>query len=116
ADYVDASNFFGPLLDGRRITALQNNNLGVFDDPEVNAGIDRAMASADTAQRNLIWHQLDSLVMEKAPIAPTIHSLETRLFSPRTGGCYHHIPRLMKIDRLYLKQVPASPPVASRAR
>ena len=115
ADYPDASNFFGPLLDGRRITPLQNNNLGVFDDPEVNAGIDRAMATADSAARERLWGILDSLVMEKAPVAPTIHALETRMFSTRLGGWYHHITRLMKIDRLYLKQTPAAP-VAGRAR
>ena len=69
----------------------------------------------DPVERERIWPQLDSLVMEAAPLAPTIHSLETRLFSPRIGGWYHHITRLMKIDRLYLKQ-PAPRPVAARAR
>jgi hypothetical protein len=37
------------------------------------------------------------------------------MFSTRLGGWYHHITRLMKIDRLYLKQTPAAP-VAGRAR
>ena len=114
ADYLDASNFFGPLIDGRRITPIQNNNLGVFDDPVINAGIDRAMASTDMTERERIWHQLDSLVMEAAPLAPTVHALETRIFGQRIGGWYHHVTRLMKIDRLYLKKSLAGPPVAGR--
>ena len=116
ADYPDASNFFGPLIDGRRITPIQNNNLGVFDDPMINAEIDRASAATDPAERERLWGRLDSLVMEAAPVAPTIHAMETRMFSTRIGGWYHHITRLMKIDRLYLKQPPESPPVAARAR
>lgn len=116
ADYLDASNFFGPLIDGRRITPIQNNNLSVFDDPRINAEIDRATATADPAEREHLWGRLDSLVMEAAPVAPTVHTMETRMFSTRIGGWYHHITRLMKIDRLYLKQPPESRPVAGRAR
>ncbi|HET9326159.1 MAG TPA: ABC transporter substrate-binding protein [Candidatus Eisenbacteria bacterium] len=116
ADYPDASNFFGPLLDGRRITPIQNNNLGVFDDPMINAEIDRAMATADPAERSRRWGRLDSLVMERAPVAPTVHAMETRIFSTRIGGWYHHITRLMKIDRLYLKQTQPARPVASSER
>jgi ABC-type transport system substrate-binding protein len=115
ADYPDPSNFFGPLLDGRRITPIQNNNLGMFDDPSINARIDRARTTPDPAARALQWHQIDSLVMEAVPMAPTVHPLETRLFSPRLGGWYHHITRLLKIDRLYIKQpLSAEKPVAVR--
>jgi peptide/nickel transport system substrate-binding protein/oligopeptide transport system substrate-binding protein len=114
ADYPDPSNFFGPLLDGRRITALQNNNLSMYGNHEVEARIDRAMVTADAAARAEMWHQIDSLVMEDVPLAPTVHALETRLFSPRLGGWYHHVTRLLKIDRLYLKQPLAlEAPVAS---
>jgi ABC-type transport system substrate-binding protein len=115
ADYPDPSNFFGPLLDGRRITPIQNNNLGMFDDPSINARIDRARTTPDPAARALQWHQIDSLVMQAVPMAPTVHPLETRLFSPRLGGWYHHITRLLKIDRLYIKQpLSAEKPVAVR--
>ncbi len=111
ADYPDPSNFFEPLIDGRHITPILNNNLSMFQDPAVEAAIDRAMATADPVERGRRWARVDSMVMEAAPVAPTIHSLETRIFSPRIGGWYHHITRLMKIDRLYLKQLP----VAARA-
>ena len=116
ADYPDPSNFFGPLIDGRRITPIQNNNLSMFQDARVDAAIDRAMAATDPAERGRRWQVVDSLVMVQAPIATTIHSLETRLFGPRLGGWYHHITRLLKIDRLYLKQLPEARPVAERTR
>jgi peptide/nickel transport system substrate-binding protein len=114
ADYPDPSNFFGPLIDGRRLTPIQNNNLSMFQDPSIDAGIDEAMATVDPEERGRRWQRLDERVMEAAPLAPTIHSMETRLFSPRIGGWYHHITRLLKIDRLYLKEPPAPRPVAAR--
>ena len=113
ADYPDPSNFFGPLLDGARIRPILNNNLSMFDDRAVNARFDRAMATTDDSARAVIWRQMDSLVMAAAPLAPTVHPLETRVFSPRLGGWYHHITRLLKIDRLYIKEpLPPPAPVA----
>ena len=86
----------------------------MYGNHEVEARIDRAMVTADAAARAEMWHQIDSLVMEDVPLAPTVHALETRLFSPRLGGWYHHVTRLLKIDRLYLKQPLAlEAPVAS---
>jgi ABC-type transport system substrate-binding protein len=114
ADYPDPSNFFGPLLDGRRITPIQNNNLSMYENRAIDARIDRARATADPVARAEQWHTIDSLIMRDTPVAPTVHALETRVFSPRLGGWYHHITRLLKIDRLYIKEpLPPPAPVAA---
>ena len=112
ADYVDPSNFFDTLLNGKRITAIRNNNLGMFDDAAVNARIEQAMATAGDSLRAQRWQAVDSLVMERAAVAPTVHSLDSRLYSKRLGGWYRHVTRILKIESLYLKQ-PARPLVAS---
>lgn len=114
ADYVDPSNFFDTLLNGARITAIRNNNLSMFDDPEVDARIARAMRTADEADRMRQWHEVDSLVMDLAPVATTVHVLDSRLYSPRLGGWYRHVTRILKLEGLYIK-APAGAPVA-RAR
>jgi peptide/nickel transport system substrate-binding protein len=113
ADYVDPSNFFDVLLSGRRIQAIHNENLSLFDDPRVNAGIARAMAERDAAARALLWHGVDSLVMVEAPVAPLLHHDDSRLYNPRLGGWYRHITRILKLERLWVKDAP--PPAVAAA-
>jgi peptide/nickel transport system substrate-binding protein len=114
ADYLDPSNFFDTLLNGNRITAVFNNNLSLFDDPGVNALIERAMVTADDSARARMWQEVDRRVMDQAPIVPLIHQYESRLFSFRLGGWYRHVARILKIEDLYLKQ--PAPLAASRTR
>lgn len=114
ADYVDPSNFFDTLLNGRRITAKFNNNLSLLDDPRINDAIERAMSTADDSTRARLWHALDERVMDQAPVATMIHLHESRLYSRRLGGWYRHITRILKLEDLYLKSASA-PAVASRA-
>jgi len=113
ADYVDPSNFFDVLLNGERITPIHNNNLGVFDDPSVNAAITRAMATVDDSLRAGRWRAIDERIMDLVPVVPMIHPYESRLYSPRVGGWYRHITRILKIEDLYVKR-PAA--LASRSR
>jgi peptide/nickel transport system substrate-binding protein len=112
ADYVDPSNFFDVLLNGERITPIHNNNLGVFDDPSVNAAITRAMATVDDSLRAARWRAIDERIMDLVPVVPMIHPYESRLYSPRVGGWYRHITRILKIEDLYVKR-PAA--LASRS-
>ena len=104
ADYVDPSNFFDTLLNGHRITALNNNDLSLFDDPWVNAHIERAMAEPDDSTRARQWRAVDERVMDEAPVVPLVHYHESRLYSARLGGWYRHITRILKIEDLYLKE------------
>jgi len=103
ADYVDPSNFFDTLLNGRRITGIHNNNLSLFDDPSVNDAIERAMVTPDDSARARMWVSVDRAVMERAPIVPLVHALESRLYHPRLGGWYRHVTRILKLEDVYLK-------------
>jgi ABC-type transport system substrate-binding protein len=103
ADYVDPSNFFDTLLNGRRITERFNNDLSLFDDADVNDLIERAMATRDDSTRTRIWQEVDRQVMDRAPVVPMIHIYESRLYSPRLGGWYRHVTRILKLESLYLK-------------
>ena len=106
ADYVDPSNFFDTLLNGHRITPLNNNNLSLFDDPHVNELIERAMVTADDSTRVRLWQRVDREVMDLVPVVPLIHVYESRLFGPRLGGWYRHITRILKLESLYVKSAP----------
>ena len=97
------SNFFDTLLNGRRITERFNNDLSLFDDADVNDLIERAMATRDDSTRTRIWQEVDRQVMDRAPVVPMIHIYESRLYSPRLGGWYRHVTRILKLESLYLK-------------
>lgn len=103
ADYPDASNFFDTLLNGRRITAVHNNNMSLYDVPEVNDLIARAMRTADDSTRFRMWAAVDRRVMDDAPVAPYIHPLDSRIYGLRVGGWYRHVTRILRLDALYLK-------------
>jgi peptide/nickel transport system substrate-binding protein len=103
ADYVDPSNFFDTLLNGRRITATFNNDLSMFDDPWVNDHIARAMAATGDSLRARLWREVDERVMDEAPVATLVHNYECRLYAPRLGGWYRHITRILRLEDLYLK-------------
>ena len=113
ADYVDASNFFDALLNGKRIQPTNNINLSCFDDARVNAMIEQAMASPQDSARARLWRTIDERVMDLAPVAPLIHHYESRLYSTRLGGWSRHVTRILKIDRLYVK-APHPAPLATR--
>ena len=104
ADYVDPSNFLDVLFNGRRITPTNNLNLSMLDDPETNALIEAALPVMDPAERAERWNRVNERIMDLAPVATTIHQLESRLWSPRVGGWYRHITRILKIESLYVKK------------
>jgi oligopeptide transport system substrate-binding protein len=109
ADYVDPSNFLDVLLNGNRITPKHNLNLAMFEDPDVDARMERAMVTLDDSLRTTMWNEIDRKVMEEAPIAVLYHGLESRLYHPRLGGWHRHITRILKLEKLYLKQPLATP-------
>jgi len=114
ADYVDPSNFFDTLVNGHRITAINNQNLSLFDDPWVNHHIEHAMTVADDSTRAKLWREIDERVMDDAPVLPLLHTFESRLYSLRLAGWYRHITRILKIEDLYLKSAPRPAAVAAR--
>ena len=113
ADYVDPSNFFDTLLNGDRIEPRHNQNLGLFDDPQTNRAIEHAMTIEDDSARARAYTAIDQRVMDLAPVVPTIHILDSRLYNPRLGGWYRHITHILKLEDLYLKQ-PLAAPLAGR--
>lgn len=68
--YGDAAvSFFSPLFDGR-VQPPTSSDFGFFNDPTVNADIDKALAAATTAEAAPLWHQADVDTMKGAAIYP----------------------------------------------
>jgi peptide/nickel transport system substrate-binding protein len=78
--YGDAArSFLVPLLDGRNIQPSGNNDYGEYDNPQVNAMIDQALAEPDRDKRAALWGAIDKKIMEDAPWAPYIYD-KTQIF------------------------------------
>ena len=89
-DYPHPLDWFGVLLDGRRISPTHNDNYANFDDPSVNREIDALTRQPKlTPRANRSWAALDRTVMKLAPWAPFLNREETDFFSARVNlNCY----------------------------
>ncbi|MDP9100710.1 MAG: ABC transporter substrate-binding protein [Actinomycetota bacterium] len=64
-----ARSFFVPLLDGRGC-GEGSTNYNCYNNPAVNALIDKALAESDQKKAGDFWHQADVLTMADAPWVP----------------------------------------------
>jgi peptide/nickel transport system substrate-binding protein len=103
-DYADGYDFFHILLDGRAITGSNNNNLAYFNEPSVNAQIDKANEETGTP-RAQSWGKLDNYTMGNyAPWASMDNRNVRDFVGPKTAG-YLFVPAYGSMDlaTLYLK-------------
>jgi peptide/nickel transport system substrate-binding protein len=73
ADWPDGYGFLEQIVDSRTIRPAGNTNLGIKI-PAVDALLDKAFATTDTAAREKIWGDIDQAVMENAAVLPGIWS------------------------------------------
>jgi peptide/nickel transport system substrate-binding protein len=83
ADWPDGFGFLQQIVDSRVIRAAGGNtNMGIKS-PQVDALIDKAMATTDAAARDQIWGQVDKAAMDTAEALPGIWA-KTLLYRPPT--------------------------------
>jgi peptide/nickel transport system substrate-binding protein len=85
-DYPDGDDYFGPLLDGRRITPTGNNDVAMFDNDSINTRIDAAQKLLGNA-RVAAWQALDEHTMRTfAPWAPLLNTVRVDVISSKLSG------------------------------
>lgn len=85
ADWPSAATVIPPTLDGRKIgTGLPNYSH--FNDPEVNAEIDRILKITDLEQAAKEWGELDKKIMAKIPYIPYLYDKAYHLYGKNIGG------------------------------
>jgi peptide/nickel transport system substrate-binding protein len=91
-DYPHPLDWFGTLLDGRRISLTHNDDYANFDVSWVNHRIDQLTQQPSlTPHVNAQWAALDKNVMKLAPWAPAFNREEADFFSARVDlspQCY----------------------------
>jgi oligopeptide transport system substrate-binding protein len=96
ADYVDPQNFLDILF---RSTSTQN--WASYSNPEVDKLLDQAAVESNNEVRFKLYHQVEQIILEDAPVIPLSHSREYWLTKPYVKGMIYPpiiIPRLKYVS------------------
>ncbi|MFF2624368.1 ABC transporter substrate-binding protein [Kitasatospora griseola] len=90
-DYPSAGTFLPMIFDGRAVKDKGNNgNMTRFDDPAVNAELDRIAGLDNLQKANEAWLALDAKIMEASPAVPLIWQKKPVLVGSNVAGAYAH--------------------------
>jgi peptide/nickel transport system substrate-binding protein len=69
-DFHDPQAGLAPTFDGRSIQPVNNPNLGMLNDPTVNAAISRASVINEFRARARAWAEVDRMILQRMPAIP----------------------------------------------
>ncbi|KOX04024.1 ABC transporter substrate-binding protein [Micromonospora profundi] len=88
ADWPSGASILPVLYDGRTIKAAGNSNQSYFNDPTINAEMDRILALAPSEQ-GPEWAKLDERIMkEHAPVVPLYVDVAYNVHGSKAGGVF----------------------------
>ena len=103
ADWPSGSTVYPPTLDGRKI-AEQAPNYSHFNDPAINAEMDRILAETDLTQAGKDWAALDRKIMALVPYIPYVYIKSDQLVGTNIGGAsFDAVLGEMSLNGVYLK-------------
>jgi oligopeptide transport system substrate-binding protein len=85
-DFPDGGNFLEPVLHGRS----RGSNAAHYDNPKVNALLDRAHSMQQGAAREALYRHVEDILLEDLPWIPLYFEVETRYFRPNVTGVVVH--------------------------
>jgi peptide/nickel transport system substrate-binding protein len=74
ADFPTAASFLVPLVDGRSIRPVGNTNYARLDDPDINALVDQARATADADAATAAWRKVAAAARGSSAYLPLAES------------------------------------------
>ncbi|WP_367320677.1 ABC transporter substrate-binding protein [Streptomyces sp. HUAS ZL42] len=83
ADWPSGYGFLQQILHGDAIGASGNTNLSQLNNPEVNANLEKAIATEDKSARDALYTQIDKKVMDEAALVPLTY-FKVLLYRPTT--------------------------------
>jgi ABC-type transport system substrate-binding protein len=101
-DYPDPSDFLDVLFNGRYLTDTDCNNTSFYNNPAVNGLLDQAMAGLSAPDRQRLFQQAETQIMQDAPWVPLIHEVLPVLYHPRVHGTRPHPVWLWRFEWMWL--------------
>lgn len=85
-DFNDGQAMFDPTFNGENVVPENNSNWPQLNVPEINAAIGKAKLIDDPDARNQAWGDIDTMVMEQAPVIPWIWDNQANIQSADVAG------------------------------
>ena len=98
ADYPDAENYLSLFYTANR--APQGPNTTHFSNATFDHWYEAALQTTDESRRVRLYQQMDSLVMEEAPIVPLYYDQSVRLHRRCISGLGSHPMNLLSLKRV----------------
>jgi peptide/nickel transport system substrate-binding protein len=102
ADWPTGVTVYPELYDGRKIGDGRPNN-SHFNDPAVNAEIDRILKIQDATEQGAEFMKLDKMIMEKVPAIPYVYTRRQLMTGSNIGGASVDSHTVTNLANLYLK-------------
>jgi peptide/nickel transport system substrate-binding protein len=101
-DFPDAAGVLDVLFRGDRIAEVGNMNLSYFDDPAINARLDRLAKEPDRVAAAAEYAAIDEeLMTEHAPLIPVFYKRQFSLHGPTVDGLFlsslYSFPHLTRV-------------------
>jgi len=85
-DFSDPYAMLTANFYGKSITAVNNSNASLFDDPAVNAAMDKAALIADAGDRAKAWGAIDRRLVDKVAAVPFLFDNVANIASKNVQG------------------------------
>jgi peptide/nickel transport system substrate-binding protein len=85
-DFSDPYAMLTANFRGDSITAVNNNNASLFDDPAVNAAMDKGALIADPGDRAKAWGAIDRQLVDKVAAIPFLFDTVANIVSKNVQG------------------------------
>ena len=85
-DFTDPYAMLTPNFNGASISATNNPNASLFDDPQVNAAMDKAALIDDAGDRAKAWGAIDRMLVEKVAGVPFLFDSVPNIVSKDVQG------------------------------
>jgi peptide/nickel transport system substrate-binding protein len=104
ADFYAGRSYIPILLDGRGYES-GTPNYGGYNNDELNAAIDEALAAATPDEAAALWAQADAIATEDAAWVPVAWAKTPTLHGERVGGFeFHLVPRNGDFTNIWLEE------------
>ena len=85
-DFNDGQAMLDPTFNGENVIPENNSNWPALDVPEINEAINEARLIDDLDERNQAWADVDTMIMEQAPVIPFIWDDQANIQSADVAG------------------------------
>jgi peptide/nickel transport system substrate-binding protein len=85
-DFNDGQPILDPTFNGNNILPSNNSNWPLLDDKAINDAMAKAQLINDPAERAQAWGDIDTMIMEQAPVVPWVWDNQPNIESADVAG------------------------------